>query len=82
MKSMKCNPAQEIMTLCSSIVQTGHSGSQGKGSESAKVEAEGERERESRADAVRAVEIRQVRGTWKEVENGGARGSHIHVLGG
>ncbi len=34
------------MTLCSSIVQTGHSGSQGKGSESAKVEAEGERERE------------------------------------
>jgi hypothetical protein len=43
---MKCNPAQEITTLCSSIVQTGHSGSQGKGSESAKVEAEGERERE------------------------------------
>ncbi len=43
---MKCNPPQEIMTLCSSIVQTGHSGSQGKGSESAKVEAEGERERE------------------------------------
>ncbi len=34
------------MTLCSGIVQTGHSGSQGKGSESAKVEAEGERERE------------------------------------
>jgi len=46
MRSMKCNPARGIMTLCSSIVQTGHSGSQGKGSESAKVEPEGERERE------------------------------------
>jgi len=49
------------MTLCSGIVQTGHSGSQGKGSESAKVEAEGEREREREKEEAERMQC----GRWR-----------------